>query len=84
MLMLIKIDARYQLAKKERPVNKYEKEIALLRKRIERMERQRYYDNECFTNKYYALLGIVVTMAVILVVIILNIYTLLGVIPELI
>ena len=60
------------------------KDLDTLRKRIERMERQRYHDNERFTNKYYALLGIVVTMAVILVVIILNIYTLLGVIPELI
>lgn len=65
-------------------MNKYEKETALLRKRVERMERQRYYDNERFSNKYYALLGIIVTMAVVLVVIILNIYTLLGVVPELI
>ena len=65
-------------------MNKYEKEIALLRKRIERMERQRCYDNERFTNKYYALLGIIVTMAVVLTVIIFNVYTLLGVVPELI
>lgn len=55
-----------------------------LRKRIERMERQRYYDNERFTNKYYALLGIIVTMTVVLAVIIFNVYTLLGVVPELI
>lgn len=60
------------------------KDLDTLRKRIERMERQRYYDNECFTNKYYALLGIIVTMAVVLVVIIFNVYTLLGVVPELI
>lgn len=65
-------------------MNKYAKEIALLRKRIERMERQRYYDNERFSNKYYALLGIIVAMAVVLAVIIFNVYTLLGVVPELI
>lgn len=60
------------------------KDLENLRKRVERMERRRYYDNERFSNKYYALLGIIVAMAVVLVVIILNIYTLLGVVPELI
>lgn len=58
------------------------KEIENLRKRMERMEREHYLDNDRLVNWCYALTGIIVTLLFVLFVIICNIYFRLGVIPD--
>ena len=55
-----------------------------LRKRIERMEREHYHDNDRLVNWCYALTGIIVMLLVVLFVLICNIYFRLGVIPDLV
>ena len=51
-------------------------------KRMERMEREHYLDNERLVNWCYALTGIIVMLLFVLFVIICNIYFRLGVIPD--
>lgn len=58
------------------------KDLENLRKRMERMEREHYWDNERLVNWCYALTGIIVTLLFVLFVIICNIYFRLGVIPD--
>lgn len=58
------------------------KDLENLRKRMERMEREHYWDNERLVNWCYALTGIIVTLLSVLFVIICNIYFRLGVIPD--
>lgn len=58
------------------------KELENLRKRMERMEREHYLDNERLVNWCYALTGIIVMLLFVLFVIICNIYFRLGVIPD--
>lgn len=58
------------------------KDLENLRKRMERMEREHYLDNERLVNWCYALTGIIVMLLFALFVIICNIYFRLGVIPD--
>ena len=58
------------------------KDLDNLRKRMERMEREHYLDNERLVNWCYALTGIIVMLLFVLFVIICNIYFRLGVIPD--
>lgn len=58
------------------------KDLENLRKRMERMEREHYLDNERLVNWCYALTGIIVMLLFVLFVIICNIYFRLGVIPD--
>ena len=58
------------------------KDLENIRKRMERMEREHYWDNERLVNWCYALTGIIVTLLFVLFVIICNIYFRLGVIPD--
>lgn len=60
------------------------KELESLRKRMERMEREHYLDNERLVNWCYALTGIIVMLLIVLFVLICNIYYRLGVIPDLV
>ena len=60
------------------------KELESLRKRMERMEREHYLDNERLVNWCYALTGIIVMLLIVLFVLICNIYFRLGVIPDLV
>lgn len=60
------------------------KDLENLRKRMERMEREHYLDNERLVNWCYALTGIIVMLLVVLFVLICNIYFRLGVIPDLV
>lgn len=60
------------------------KDLQNLRKRMERMEREHYLDNERLVNWCYALTGIIVMLLVVLFVFICNIYFRLGVIPDLV
>lgn len=60
------------------------KDLENLRKRMERMEREHYSDNERLVNWCYALTGIIVMLLVVLFVLICNIYFRLGVIPDLV
>lgn len=60
------------------------KDLESLRKRMERMEREHYFDNERLVNWCYALTGIIVTLLFVLFVLICNIYFRLGVIPDLV
>lgn len=60
------------------------KDIENLRKRMERMEREHYFDNERLVNWCYALTGIIAMLLVVLFVLICNIYFRLGVIPDLV
>lgn len=59
-----------------------EKELARVNKRIERMEREHYWNNDRLVNWCYALTGIIVVLLCILFVLICNIYFRLGVIPD--
>lgn len=58
------------------------KDLENLRKRMERMEREYYLDNERLVNWCYALTGIIVMLLFVLFVLICNIYFRLGVIPD--
>lgn len=58
------------------------KDLENLRKRMERMEREHYLDNERLVNWCYALTGIIVMLLFVLFVLICNIYFRLGVIPD--
>lgn len=58
------------------------KDLENLRKRMERMEREHYWDNERLVNWCHALTGIIVMLLFVLFVIICNIYFRLGVIPD--
>lgn len=58
------------------------KDLENLRKRMERMEREHYWDNERLVNWCYALTGIIVMLLLVLFVLICNIYVRLGVIPD--
>lgn len=58
------------------------KDIESIRKRMERMEREHYLDNERLVNWCYALTGIIVMLLFVLFVLICNIYFRLGVIPD--
>lgn len=58
------------------------KELENLRKRMERMEREHYLDNERLVNWCYALTGIIVMLLFVLFALICNIYFRLGVIPD--
>lgn len=60
------------------------KDLENLRKRMERMEREHYLDNDRLVNWCYALTGIIVMLLVVLFVLICNIYFRLGVIPDLV
>ena len=60
------------------------KDLESIRKRMERMEREHYLDNERLVNWCYALTGIIVMLLVVLFVLICNIYFRLGVIPDLV
>ena len=60
------------------------KDLENLRKRMDRMEREHYLDNERLVNWCYALTGIIVMLLVVLFVLICNIYFRLGVIPDLV
>lgn len=60
------------------------KDLESLRKRMERMEREHYLDNERLVNWCYALTGIIVMLLIVLFVLICNIYFRLGVIPDLV
>lgn len=62
----------------------FERELASVYKRVERMEREHYFDNERLVNWCYALTGIIVMLSVVLFVLICNIYFRLGVIPDLV
>lgn len=57
-------------------------QIEALDKRMERIERDHYWDNEHLVNWCYALTGIIVMLLFVLFVIICNIYFRLGVIPD--
>lgn len=59
-------------------------QIKALNKRMERMEREHYWDNDRLVNWCYALTGIIVMLLVVLFVLICNIYFRLGVIPDLV
>ena len=58
------------------------KDLENLRKRMERIEREHYLDNERLVNWCYALTGIIVMLLLVLFVLICNIYVRLGVIPD--
>lgn len=58
------------------------KELENLRKRMERMEREHYLDNERLANWCYALTCIIVMLLFVLFALICNIYFRLGVIPD--
>lgn len=58
------------------------KDLENLRKRMERMEREHYLDNERLVNWCYALTGIIVMLLFVLFALICNIYFRLGVIPD--
>ena len=58
------------------------KDLENLRKRMERMEREHYLDNDRLVNWCYALTGIIVMLLFVLFVLICNIYFRLGVIPD--
>ena len=58
------------------------KDLESIRKRMERMEREHYLDNERLVNWCYALTGIIVMLLFVLFVLICNIYFRLGVIPD--
>ena len=58
------------------------KDLEVLRKHMERMERDHYWDNDRLVNWCYALTGIIVALIALLFVIICNIYYRLGVIPD--
>lgn len=58
------------------------KDLDNLRKRMERMEREHYLNNERLVNWCYALTGVIVMLLCVLFVIIFNIYFRLGVIPD--
>lgn len=60
------------------------KDLENLRKRMERMEREHYLDNERLVNWCYALTGIIVMLLFVSFVLICNIYFRLGVIPDLV
>lgn len=60
------------------------KDLENLRKRMERMEREHYLNNDRLVNWCYALTGIIVMLLVVLFVLICNIYFRLGVIPDLV
>lgn len=60
------------------------KDLENLRKHMERMEREHYFDNERLVNWCYALTGIIVMLLFVLFVLICNIYFRLGVIPDLV
>lgn len=60
------------------------KDLENLRKRMERIEREHYLNNERLVNWCYALTGIIVMLLVVLFVLICNIYFRLGVIPDLV
>ena len=60
------------------------KDLEDLRKRIDRMEDTRHWDNERLVNWCYALTGIIIMLSVVLFVLICNIYFRLGVIPDLV
>lgn len=62
----------------------FEKKLAAVYKRMERMERERYWSNDRLVNWCYALTGIIVMMLLVLFVLICNIYYRLGVIPDLV
>lgn len=57
-------------------------QIEALDKRMERIEREHYWDNEHLVDWCYALTGIIVMLLFVLFVIICNIYFRLGVIPD--
>ena len=57
-------------------------QIEALDKRMERIERDHYCDNERLVNWCYALTSIIVMLLFVLFVIICNIYFRLGVIPD--
>lgn len=58
------------------------KDLANLRKRMDRMEDAHHWDNERLVNWCYALTGIIVMLLLVLFVLICNIYVRLGVIPD--
>lgn len=58
------------------------KEFDAVYKRMERMEREHYLDNERLVNWCYALTGIIVMLLFVLFVLFCNIYFRLGVIPD--
>lgn len=60
----------------------FDLKLATVYKRMERMEREHYSDNERLVNWCYALTGIIVMLLFVLFVIICNIYFRLGVIPD--
>lgn len=60
------------------------KDLESLRKRMERMEREHYLDNERLVNWCYALTGIIVMLLFVLFVLFCNIYFRFGVIPDLV
>lgn len=60
------------------------KDLENLRKRMERMEREHYFDNDRLVNWCYALTGIIAMLLFVLFVLICNIYFRLGVIPDLV
>lgn len=62
----------------------FERELATVYKRMERMEREHYWANERLVNWCYALTGIIVMLLFVLFVLICNIYFRLGVIPDLV
>lgn len=55
-----------------------------INRRMERMERKHYFDNERLVNWCYALTGIIISLIALLFVLICNIYFRLGVIPDLV
>ena len=59
-------------------------QILDLNRRMDRMEREHYLDNDRLVNWCYALTGIIVMLFVVLFVLICNIYFRLGVIPDLV
>lgn len=59
-------------------------QILDLNRRMNRMEREHYLDNDRLVNWCYALTGIIVMLLVVLFVIICDIYYYLGVIPDLV
>ena len=59
-------------------------QILDLNRRMDRMEREHYLDNDRLVNWCYALTGIIVMLLVVLFVLICNIYFRLGVIPDLV
>lgn len=63
---------------------KTEHTFEAINRRMERMERKHYFDNERLVNWCYALTGIIISLIALLFVLICNIYFRLGVIPDLV